>query len=80
MSSVGISALQEELLKTHNELFTVKSDLERDKEDKRAILVEANNALFETEGLKAKVDNFIDIFGRIESAYKALDQEHEAKK
>lgn len=77
---MGISALQEELLKTHNELFTVKSDLERDKENKRAILIEANNALFETEGLKAKVDNFIDIFGRIESAYKALDQEHEAKK
>lgn len=67
-------------MKTQNELFITRSYLERVEEDKRAMLVQFNNALSETEVLKSKVDNINDMFGCIESSYKALEQEHEVRK
>ncbi|KAM7523192.1 hypothetical protein LguiA_013094 [Lonicera macranthoides] len=40
------------------------------------MLAQATNAFSKTEGLKAKVDSFNNMFSQMESAYKALEQEH----
>ncbi|KAM7504872.1 hypothetical protein LguiB_003776 [Lonicera macranthoides] len=79
-STVANSALQEELTKTQNDLYIVKSDLERADNDKRVMLDQLNNALSETEGLKSKVDNFNNIFSRLEREYTNLSKKHKAKK
>ncbi|KAM7506983.1 hypothetical protein LguiA_017436 [Lonicera macranthoides] len=64
--SFSLHMSQKELTKTQNELYTIRSDLERAENDKKVMLEQLKNALIETEGLKGKVDNFNTIFAHLE--------------
>lgn len=66
-NAVANSALQEELIKTRNELYIAKSDLERTDFNKKVMLGQLNNAFLEIKGLKSKVGSFNNMLGRLVS-------------